>query len=394
MPGKKEWRRLARETFSSFEAGDLRRLWEEEWRPAGESLTEPHRRWIDAEPKKWKRAFREVDAVLFGLTARLAPARRRVFAAVLVLVLLAVLSWVGDQEYGAHPGTVLPLVLGVLFLMALLGMELVDKLRFRDELVLARELQAELVPQVLPDVPGFELAAWGRVSNTVGGDLYEFQPLPEGRLAVLFGDASGHGMAAGLVMAVAHTAWRSQVDFDSSPAAVTTAINRLLCRTGACRKPGSGRSFFAGIALRIGQDGSFSAVVAGHPPILHVDSAGRVARRIGRGCYPLGIRERWTCDVDAGQLEPGESLVFISDGLPEARDASGTEFGDGRVAGILLRRAGAPAAEIVASLASELLGFLGRRPVEDDVSIAIIQRNQRSFGVEEEGRPSPLELHQ
>ena len=65
---------------------------------------------------------------------------------------------------------------------------------------MARQLQAELVPQSLPAIPGFELGAFNRVANTVGGDLYEFHPLENGGLAVLFGDASGHGMAAGLVI--------------------------------------------------------------------------------------------------------------------------------------------------------------------------------------------------
>ena len=374
MPGRQAWGRLVRETFSSFDARELKGLWEEEWRPAGEVLTSPHREWIDAPKKRWKRFLREADAVLFGLTERLTPARRRVFAAAFLLVLYGFLSWLGDQAATVHFGTVVPVWLGFLLLMALLGMELVDKLRFRDELVLARELQAELVPQTLPEVPGFELGAWGRVSNTVGGDLYEFHPLPGGRLSVLFGDASGHGMAAGLVMAVAHTAWRSQVDSDPSPAAVALAMNRLLCRTGACRAPGSGRSFFAGIALRIGPDGSFSAVVAGHPPVLHVDASGRIVRRIGRGSYPLGIRETWRGDVEAGQLEPGESLVFVSDGLPEARDADGREFGDARLEALLVRRAGVPAAQTVAGIASELLAFLGRRAPEDDVSIAVLRR--------------------
>ena len=375
MPGRKEWGRLVRETFSSLDASELKGLWEDEWRPAGDVLTSPHRDWIDAPKKRWKRSLREADAVLFGLTERLAPARRRVFAVALLLALYGFLSWMGPRADGLQVGTVVPVWIGFFLLMALLGMELVDKLRFRDELVLARELQAELVPQTLPEVPGFQLAAWGRVSNTVGGDLYEFHPLPGGRLSVLFGDASGHGMAAGLVMAVAHTAWRSQVDSDPSPAAVALAMNRLLCRTGACRAPGSGRSFFAGIALRIGPDGSFSAVVAGHPPVLHVDATGRVVRRIGKGSYPLGIRPTWKGDVEAGQLEPGESLVFVSDGLPEARDAAGREFGDARLEAYLARRAGVPAAETVGGIASELLAFLGRKAPEDDVSIAILRRS-------------------
>ena len=94
----------------------------------------------------------------------------------------------------------------------------------------------------------------------VGGDIYDFVPLPDGRLAVLFGDASGHGMAAGLVMAVAHAAFRTQLDVDPSPAAMFATLNRILCRTG------SPRAFFGCVYLMFSPDGTFTAAIAGHPP--------------------------------------------------------------------------------------------------------------------------------
>ena len=87
----------------------------------------------------------------------------------------------------------------------------------------------------------------------VGGDIYDFVPLPDGRLAVLFGDASGHGMAAGLVMAVAHAAFRTQLDVDPSPAAMFATLNRILCRTG------SPRAFFGCVYLMSRADGTFTA---------------------------------------------------------------------------------------------------------------------------------------
>ena len=114
-------------------------------------------------------------------------------------------------------------------------MELIDKIKFRDELELARDLQADLIPKSPPQTDEYEIAAFNRIANTVGGDIYDFVPLPDGRLAVLFGDASGHGMAAGLVMAVAHAAFRTQLDIDPSPRAIISSLNRILCRTGGSR---------------------------------------------------------------------------------------------------------------------------------------------------------------
>lgn len=373
MGTSRAWWDLARETADSFDSRDVADLYKVEWTEAREVLASEHREAIEKARPGWRRELLRASALLHGLVRRLAPARRLVVLFVLFGFVFSFLKLVSRGWPSDASGTVFSLLLCTFLLLVLLGLELVDKLRFRDELVMARQLQAELVPQSLPAVPGFELGAFNRVANTVGGDLYEFQPLPDGRLAVLFGDASGHGMAAGLVMAVAHTAWRLQVERDPSPAAVLETLNRVLCRTGTCRTSGP-RQFFAGVALVLGPDGTFTAGVAGHPPMLKVDARGAVVDRFGRGAYPLGIKEAQRYEVETGLLLPGESLVLHSDGLPEARDAEGREFGDSRIAAVLVRTAGRSAGEVAAALAREVLGFLGRRPIGDDVSLAVLRR--------------------
>jgi sigma-B regulation protein RsbU (phosphoserine phosphatase) len=252
--------------------------------------------------------------------------------------------------------------------MFLLAMELVDKLHFKDELVMARTLQAQLVPRPCPEIGDFELAGESRVANTVGGDLYAFEPLQGGRVAVLFGDASGHGMAAGLVMAVTHAAFRTQLGVDASPVAMAASLNRVLCETG------SARSFFAGICAFLEADGSFSAIVAGHPPVLKLDREGRIVERLGKGAYPLGIRKNTVWTPVTTDLAPGETLLFHSDGLSEARGESGEEFGDARIEAVAARKSSARPGELVAALTADLDRFLGRVPADDDVSIAAVRR--------------------
>jgi len=367
------WKELARETVDRFDSRDVADLYTVEWAEAREVLLSEHREALEAARPGWRRELLRGSALLHGLVRRLSPARRLVVVVALLgglvsLLKVATRGWPGDASW-----TVLTLLACLGLLLLLVGLELVDKLRFRDELVMARELQAELVPQALPAVPGYDLGAFNRVANTVGGDLYEFQPLPDGRLAVLFGDASGHGMAAGLVMAIAHTAWRLQVARDPSPEAVLATLNQVLCRTGSCRTSGP-RQFFAGVSLLLDPDGAFTVAVAGHPPVLLVDARGGVARRFGRGAYPLGVKPGQEYSVETGALAPGESLLIHSDGLPEARDREGREFGDGRILGVLLRTAGQPAFHVAASLASDVLTFLGRKPVDDDVSLAVLRR--------------------
>jgi serine phosphatase RsbU (regulator of sigma subunit) len=361
-----DWKKLARETTHSFDPDEVLGMWSVDWRRARESFFEDYRLEIESEPRRFRRALLKANAVVYGLTRRLAPPRRLVFALALVLVVLAVLqNTAGDRQSGA---AFLGLLVAVLALVFLLAMELVDKLHFKDELVMARALQAQLVPRPLPEIGCFELAGESRVANTVGGDLFAFEPLPGGRVAVLFGDASGHGMAAGLVMAVTHAAFRTQLGIDAAPPAMAASLNRVLCETG------SSRSFFAGICGLLEADGAFTAVVAGHPPVLKLDASGRVVERVGTGSYPLGIKKstEWTPAVTS--LAPGETLLFHSDGLPEARGESGAEYGDARVEEVAARKAGARPGEVVAALTADLDRFLGRIPIDDDVSIAAIRR--------------------
>lgn len=360
-----DWKNLARETVHSFDPDEVRGMWSQDWRRAREAFFEDTRAEIEAEPRRFRRRLLQANAVVYGLARRLAPPRRMVFAAVLVLVVLAVVEHALTDVPGWSHFVLLVCVVALTFLLA---MELVDKLHFKDELVMARALQAQLVPRPLPEIGCFELAGESRVANTVGGDLYAFEPLPGGRVAVLFGDASGHGMAAGLVMAVTHAAYRTQLGIDPSPAAMAASLNRVLCETG------SSRSFFAGICGLLEADGAFTAIVAGHPPVLKLDAQGRIVERIGTGSYPLGIKKSTEWAAQTTTLAPGETLLFHSDGLPEARGESGGEYGDARVEAVAVRMPGVRPGELVAALTTDLGRFLGRVPIDDDVSIAAVRR--------------------
>ena len=371
MPSRSDWKALAKETIRGVEARDVQGLYDVEWRKAVRVFLSEYRDEIDAEPRRLRRGLKKANALLYGMVRRLTPARRTLFALALLLALLGVVA-PPDPATDASRGFGFVLF-AVILLVVLVGLELVDKLHFRDELLMARDLQADLVPATLPETPHWDLAGFNRVANTVGGDLYDFVPLPDGRLAVLFGDASGHGMSAGLIMAVTQAGFRTQVSSDPSPAAVAAALNALLCRTGACRTSGP-RNFFAGVVMLLAPDGSWSAVVAGHPPVVKLGPDGRVVETIGVGAYPLGVRATAHWPLLSGGLAPGGTLLFHSDGVVEVRNAAGEEFGDARLAAILSRRAGVSAKELVGSIAATLLEFLGRNPPDDDVSIAAIRR--------------------
>jgi stage II sporulation SpoE-like protein len=390
MPSGQDWIDLVRSTFHAVGREDLSGLYVLDWPQAKAKLTAGFGEELARPGGRVKRFLRTANAVLFGLSKRLAPARRVLFGLVLTCILFSMQGPTTFHtvrvsggvrrvsEYGLYFDNFL-LWVALVLMGLLLAMELVDKINYRDELELARDLQASLIPKELPQTAGLELSAHTEIANMVGGDIYDFVPLPEEHLAILFGDASGHGMTAGLVMAVAHAAFRTQLDVDPSPAAMFAAMNRILCRTG------TSRAFFGGVYLLLSHDGAYTGSVAGHPPVLRTGRGGQVLGRIGKGAYPLGIKTDLSWEIESGRLEAGEWLLLCSDGVTEAHDARGEEFGEARLIRSLPLLSGLTAENAVEALARQVREFRGRGALEDDVSIALIRYRESTPSPEARG---------
>ena len=363
----RDWLDLGKSTVNSLKPNDVTNFYALEWPEAQKILMAEHRTSIDADPRRVRRWIRTVSAVFYGLAKRLAPHRRALFGLSFLAFFLCLVSIFHAM---AHPPfwTFVEIAAAFLVMTVLLAMELIDKVKYRDELQLARDLQASLIPKQMPDSDHWDIAAFNRIANTVGGDIYDFVPLPDGRIAVLFGDASGHGMAAGLVMAVAHAAFRTQLEVDPSAGSIMASLNRILCRTGGTR------SFFSCCYILLSPDGTYAATVAGHPSILRIDPAGQTTDRLGRGAYPLGVKAGLSWETVTGALGRGARLLLHSDGLTEARNALEHEFGDHYVEVIAAWHPEGTATNLVESLVSEWQMFMGHLPPDDDVSIAVVRR--------------------
>jgi sigma-B regulation protein RsbU (phosphoserine phosphatase) len=363
----RDWLDLGKNTVHSLKTNDVTNLYSLEWPETQKMLMAEHRESIEAEPKRIRRWVRTVSAVFYGLAKRLAPHRRILFAFSFLAFFLCLASIFHEMKTPPF-WTFVEIAATFLIMTVLLAMELIDKVKFRDELQLARDLQASLIPKQMPESEHWDIAAFNMIANTVGGDIYDFVPLPDGRMAVLFGDASGHGMAAGQVMAVAHASFRTQLEVDPSADSIMASLNRILCRTGGTR------SFFSACYVLFSPDGSYAATLAGHPSILKIDTAGQVSERIGRGAYPLGVKAGLSWEAVHGTLAPGERLLLHSDGLTEARNAQEREFGDHYVEVIAGWHPAGTASTLVESLVGEWRMFMGHLPADDDVSIAVVRR--------------------
>ena len=363
----RDWLDLGKKTVTSLSTNDVANLYSLEWPETKKMLIAEHQSAIEREPRAVRRWLRTTSAIFYGLAQKLAPHRRILFAIAFIAFFFCLASIFGRMEE-PPVWTFAEIAATFLLMTLLLAMELIDKLKYRDELQLARDLQASLIPKQMPPSEQWDIAAFNRIANTVGGDIYDFVPLPDGRMAVLFGDASGHGMAAGLVMAVAHAAFRTQLEVDPTPQSIMASLNRILCRTGGSR------SFFSCCYLLLSQNGSFLATIAGHPPILKIDAFGKVIERVGRGAYPLGVKAGLTWEIVSDSLTHGERLLLHSDGLTEARNANDHEFGDHYVEVVAGWHPEATAPALVDTLIGEWRLFMGQTAPEDDVSVAVIRR--------------------
>ena len=248
----------------------------------------------------------------------------------------------------------------------LLALELVDRVLVRDELEVARQLQRDLLPTTAPDLAGYRIAHSYRTANEIGGDYYDFFPLPGGRYVLVIGDASGHGMAAGLLKATANAALKLATEVDPAPERVAALLNRVLVRTGDRR---AFMSLFYGVLTPT--SGEIEYVCAGHPfPLLR--RASGAVEELGRGSLPLGIRDGLESAAATVTLERGDLLLLYSDGLPEAVNAAGEAFGYDALRQ-LLRVEGQPQAihdRVLGALKAHVAG----EPLKDDVSIVVVFR--------------------
>jgi sigma-B regulation protein RsbU (phosphoserine phosphatase) len=307
-----------------------------------------------------------IRVLFLGLSSKLSPPRRLLFLACIALALWGLVDLPGDGV-GPLAGRT-PLVLAVAGLVLLLALELADRVLVRDELEVARQLQRELLPAHAPEVEGYSFAFSYRTANTIGGDYYDFLPAGDGRLGLIVGDASGHGIAAGLVMAIAHAALRAAIDLDPSPRAVMDLVNRALYRSGGPRAfmtlfyglldPGSGRLDYA---------------CAGHPYPLLRRADGEVVE-LGAGSLPLGLRAVVAPAQGSEWFHAGDLLVMYTDGVPETFDGAGNAFGFDALRGEAA--AGGAASAVHQRITSALERFAGGAPLVDDRSLLIISRRR------------------
>jgi serine phosphatase RsbU (regulator of sigma subunit) len=238
--------------------------------------------------------------------------------------------------------------------------------RKADELARARDLQLSMLPRGFPVVSGLELAAASQTAAEVGGDYYDMRTADDGALLLAFGDATGHGLAAGIVVTAAKALFASLPAQGSLPdllASCDDVLRRMRLRgLQMC------------LALARVTPREVVMVSAAMPPMLIHRARTNTVEELGVGDLPLGGRIAPRFEERRTELSPGDTLLFASDGFAELCGQDGTELGYPRAAGAFGETAGAASArEVVERLAAVAENFRGERPQEDDVTFVVVR---------------------
>lgn len=232
------------------------------------------------------------------------------------------------------------------------------------ELTEARQLQISMLPERAPDGHGLEVAFGMRTATEVGGDYYDCRQMADGSLALAIGDATGHGVRAGLVVVAAKTLFQT--------AEAGHPPREQLRRASAAIRGLNLRRMNMALALLSVKDGEVVLGSAGMPPALHYRAAGGDVVEISLPGPPAGQMRSFDYR-DAGlRLGKGDRLLLLTDGLPECLSPGGDPLGYERLPELFRRVAPLPAADIVEALFREAEAWACGRPFEDDLSLVVL----------------------
>ena len=253
--------------------------------------------------------------------------------------------------------------------------EQMERERMEHELQLASEIQQRFLPTAPPQVPGYELQGISFPCYEIGGDYYDFIERDDHRLVIALGDVSGKGTAAALLMSSLHAAIHAQASSNSSLVESISEVNRYLAENTPTNRFVT--LFYAELDP---QTGALAFLNAGHNPPIIAHMAGTV-EHLGSGGFPLGIMADTTYREGHTQLQPGDVLVAYSDGVTEAVNPQGEEFGPQRLYETIARNLDASASGIRDRIEASLSKWAQGTPASDDITLVIVKRQAEGISL-------------
>jgi len=250
-----------------------------------------------------------------------------------------------------------------------LQQERAERERLERELQLAREIQQTFMPAHSPDLPGWELAFGWHAARQVAGDFYDFFELPDRRMGLVIADVADKGMPAALFMALTRTLMRAAALEEPSPAAALARVNDLL-------EPDAHSGMFVTLlyAILSLETGELTYANAGHNrPLLLRSGTGKL-EQLAKGAMALGVMEGIRHEERVTSLEPGDYVIFYTDGVTEAFSPEGETYEEERLRAMIHAAAGNSAQEMLDDIDDSVTAFIGDAAPSDDRTTMVLRR--------------------
>lgn len=248
--------------------------------------------------------------------------------------------------------------------------EATEKAGLERELRLAAEIQRALLPEALHSGPHFEVAAASMPCRSIGGDFFDYFDLPDRHFAFTLGDVSGKGPPAALLSAMIQGAFATQATGVASPAALLAAVNRTLIRRAIQAR------FATVVYVMLAPDGRLTYSNGGHNPPMLMGRHG--VRRLETGGLIVGLFPRATFEEETIQLEQGDTLVVFSDGVTEALNLAGDDFGEERLLACLEEHRGCRPEVLLDKIFGSVRTFASSAAQNDDVTALVLRYETKS----------------
>jgi serine phosphatase RsbU (regulator of sigma subunit) len=237
------------------------------------------------------------------------------------------------------------------------------------EMMVARQTQQSILPPNKPRIAGYDFGSLIIPARAVGGDFYDFIRLDQDRLSLVIGDVSDKGLPASLFMALTFSLLRAETGWFDDPRRIILDVNRYLLKMNA-----SGMFVTLLYGILDTRTGHIRYARAGHPPPIILDADNQLSSvNISVG-QPLGLFKQPRLDVQQVEIPPGGLALFFSDGLNEAIDAEGREFGLANIQQVLVECRHKSAQLICQNLWAAIESFSGVLPQQDDFTVVVVKR--------------------
>src|SRR5437870_2577561 len=249
----------------------------------------------------------------------------------------------------------------------MLHQQLIEKKRLEGQLEVAREVQLELLPASDPKLPGYDISAYNFPTEEVSGDYYDWVPIYDDQIGIVIADVAGKGVPAALLMAFLRASLRAASHIGYAPQFSMSKVNYLLWES---IERNQFVTAFYGILDATNRTLAYSN--AGHNPPLLIDADGKT-RFEERGGVPLGMFRDSRYYEYFATIEPGQMLVLYTDGVTEAMNPSGEEYGGQRLVAAALQGRHLSARELIDFIHRDVIDWTDGRGAHDDVTFFIVK---------------------